>query len=145
MDYANIPLALFAGLFSILSPCVLPLAPIVLGTAVSEHRLGPLALAAGLATSFTAVGLFVATIGYSIGLDGEFFKVTGAVLLIAAGFALALLPRRSATGPNENLEPWQRADCGANSALAYYSARSGVHAWGPRWALLPFSPLRAGA
>jgi cytochrome c biogenesis protein CcdA len=90
MDYANIPLALFAGLFSILSPCVLPLAPIVLGTAVSEHRLGPLALAAGLATSFTAIGLFVATIGYSIGLDGEFFKVTGAVLLIAAGFALAL-------------------------------------------------------
>ena len=90
MHYANIPLALFAGLFSILSPCVLPLAPIVLGTAVSDHRLGPLALAAGLATSFTAIGLFVATIGYSIGLDGEFFKVTGAVLLIAAGFALAL-------------------------------------------------------
>ena len=92
MDYTNIPLALFAGLFSILSPCVLPLAPIVLGTAVSEHRLGPLALAAGLGTSFTAIGLFVATIGYSVGLDGEFFRVTGAVLLVAAGFAL-MLPR----------------------------------------------------
>ena len=92
MDYANVVLALFAGLFSILSPCVLPLVPIVLGTAVSEHRLGPLALAAGLATSFTAIGLFVATIGYSVGLDGEFFRVTGAVLLVAAGFAL-MLPR----------------------------------------------------
>ncbi len=92
MDYANVALALFAGLFSILSPCVLPLVPIVLGTAVSEHRLGPLALAAGLATSFTAIGLFVATIGYSVGLDGEFFRVTGAVLLVAAGFAL-MLPR----------------------------------------------------
>jgi cytochrome c-type biogenesis protein len=76
MDYANVALALFAGLFSILSPCVLPLVPIVLGTAVSEHRLGPLALATGLATSFTAIGLFVATIGYSVGLDGEFFRVT---------------------------------------------------------------------
>lgn len=92
MDYANVVLALFAGLFSILSPCVLPLVPIVLGTAVSEHRLGPLALAAGLATSFTAIGLFVATIGYSVGLDGEFFRVTGAVLLVAVGFAL-MLPR----------------------------------------------------
>jgi len=92
MDYANVVLALFAGLFSILSPCVLPLVPIVLGAAVSEHRLGPLALAAGLATSFTAIGLFVATIGYSIGLDGEFFKMTSAVLLVAAGFAL-MLPR----------------------------------------------------
>src|SRR6266550_799823 len=90
MEYASIPLALFAGLFSILSPCVLPLVPIVLGTAVSEHRWGALALAAGLATSFTAIGLFVATIGYSIGLDGEFFKMTGAVLLLAAGSALAL-------------------------------------------------------
>ncbi len=92
MDYANVALALFAGLFSILSPCVLPLVPIVLGTAVSEHRLGPLALAGGLAMSFTAIGLFVATIGYLIGLDGEFFKMTGAVLLVAAGFAL-MLPR----------------------------------------------------
>jgi cytochrome c biogenesis protein CcdA len=68
------------------------LVPIVLGTAVSEHRLGPLALAAGLATSFTAIGLFVATIGYSVGLDGEFFRVTGAVLLVVAGFSL-MLPR----------------------------------------------------
>ena len=92
MDYTNVALTLFAGLFSILSPCVLPLVPIVLGTAVSEHRLGPLALAAGLATSFTAIGLFVATIGYSVGLDGVFFRVTGAVLLVAAGFAL-MLPR----------------------------------------------------
>jgi cytochrome c-type biogenesis protein len=91
MDHSNVVLALFAGLFSILSPCVLPLVPIVLGTAVSEHRLGPLALAGGLATSFTAIGLFVATIGYSVGLDGEFFSVTGAVLLVTAGFALVLL------------------------------------------------------
>ena len=90
MEYATIPLALFAGLFSILSPCVLPLVPIVLGAAVSEHRLGAFALATGLATSFTAIGLFVATIGYSIGLDGEFFKMTGAVLLVAAGSALVL-------------------------------------------------------
>jgi cytochrome c-type biogenesis protein len=45
-----------------------------------------------LQPSFTAIGLFVATIGYSIGLDSEFFKMTGAVLLVAAGFAL-MLPR----------------------------------------------------
>jgi cytochrome c biogenesis protein CcdA len=148
MDYANIPLALFAGLFSILSPCVLPLAPVVLGTAVSEHRLGPLALAAGLATSFTAIGLFVATIGYSIGFDGEFFKVTGAVLLVAAGFALSL-PRLQirlalAAAPFGN---WTERKFGtaASGALAYYSARSGVHAWGPPWAPPPFSLLRAGA
>ena len=33
-----------AGLLSILSPCVLPLVPIVVGTAVAAHnRLGPIA------------------------------------------------------------------------------------------------------
>jgi len=126
MDYANIPLALFAGLFSILSPCVLPLIPVVLGTAVSEHRLGPLALAVGLATSFTAIGLFAATIGYSIGLDDGFFKLAGAVLLVAAGLALAL-PRLQtqlalATAPLGN---WTERKFG-NAALAGWRGQFGV-------------------
>jgi cytochrome c-type biogenesis protein len=42
MDYANVALALFAGLFSILSPCVLPLVPIVLGAASPNTGLDPL-------------------------------------------------------------------------------------------------------
>lgn len=46
---ASAGFALIAGILSILSPCVLPLLPIVLGTAVSEHRYGPIALAVGLA------------------------------------------------------------------------------------------------
>jgi len=33
-------IALLAGILSTLSPCVLPLIPMVLGAAVSEHRLG---------------------------------------------------------------------------------------------------------
>lgn len=40
-----------AGVLSTLSPCVLPLIPVVLGAAVSQHRYGPIALAAGLAIS----------------------------------------------------------------------------------------------
>ena len=87
--------AFLAGLLSVLSPCVLPLVPIVLGTAASEHRLGPVALALGLALSFTAIGLFVATIGFSIGLDGDVFRGAGAVLLILLGLVL-MLPRLQA-------------------------------------------------
>jgi cytochrome c biogenesis protein CcdA len=81
-------LAFLAGLLSILSPCVLPILPLVLGTAVSEHRLGPVALAAGLALSFVAIGLFVATIGFAIGLDGGVFRAMGAVLMIGLGAVL---------------------------------------------------------
>jgi cytochrome c biogenesis protein CcdA len=81
-------LAFAAGVLSILSPCVLPLVPIVLGTAQSRHRLGPLALGAGLALTFTIVGLFVATIGFAIGLDGDVFRIFGGAMLFAFGIVL---------------------------------------------------------
>lgn len=84
----DIGLGLLAGLLSSLSPCVLPLIPIVFGAAMTEHRLGPVALATGLAVSFVAIGLFVATIGYSIGLDQDVFRAVAAVLMIAIGGVL---------------------------------------------------------
>jgi cytochrome c-type biogenesis protein len=92
MSAATLGLALLAGVLSVLSPCVLPLLPIVLGTAASQHRLGPAALAAGLALSFTAIGLFVATIGFAAGLDTGVFRTVSAVLLIGVG-AVLLVPR----------------------------------------------------
>ena len=89
---ATIGLAFLAGVLSVLSPCVLPLLPIVLGTAQSEHRLGPVAMASGLAVSFTLIGLFVATIGFAIGLDTDVFRAISALLLITVGVVL-LVPR----------------------------------------------------
>ena len=74
-------LSFVAGGLSILSPCVLPLLPIVLGAAASEQKWGPAALAAGLSVSFVAIGLFVATIGFSIGLDADVFRYVAAVLM----------------------------------------------------------------
>ncbi len=88
MTAGAIAFAFLAGLLSTLSPCVLPLLPAILGTAVSEHRAGPAALAAGLALSFVAIGMFIATIGYSIGLDAGFFRLIAAMLLIAIGTIL---------------------------------------------------------
>ncbi|WP_027053254.1 cytochrome c biogenesis CcdA family protein [Mesorhizobium erdmanii] len=79
-----------AGVLSTLSPCVLPLIPVVLGAAVSQHRYGPVALAAGLAISFTVIGLFVATIGFSIGLDGGVFRSAAAVLMLFLGAILVV-------------------------------------------------------
>lgn len=87
---ATLGLAFLAGLLSILSPCVLPLLPLVLGAAASEHRLGPVALAVGLALSFVAIGLFLATIGYAIGLDGDVLRFAAAVVMILIGLVLVL-------------------------------------------------------
>ncbi|MDE2284745.1 MAG: cytochrome c biogenesis protein CcdA [Hyphomicrobiales bacterium] len=92
MTAGAFPLAFVAGVLSILSPCVLPILPIVLGGAASEHRWGSAALAAGLSVSFVVIGLFAATIGYSLGLDAGLFRNTAAVLMIIIG-AVLLVPR----------------------------------------------------
>jgi cytochrome c-type biogenesis protein len=88
MAFASLGLAFLAGLVSIFSPCVLPLLPVVLATAMSEHRLGPIALAAGPALSFLLLGLFVATIGFVIGLDSALFRTVATILLLVAGLTL---------------------------------------------------------
>jgi cytochrome c-type biogenesis protein len=85
-------LSFVAGLLSVLSPCVLPLLPIVLGAAAAKQKWGPVALAAGLALSFVVIGLFVATIGFSIGLDADVFRYVAAVLILAVGVVL-MVPR----------------------------------------------------
>ena len=92
MGMGSIAAGFLAGVLSTLSPCVLPLLPLVLGAAASAHRWGALALAAGLAPSFTAVGLFVATVGFAIGFDGDVFRTASAVALGAVGLVLLSSP-----------------------------------------------------
>jgi cytochrome c-type biogenesis protein len=93
---APLGLAFLAGVLSTLSPCVVPLIPLVLGTALSEHKLGPAALAAGLALSFTTFGLFVATVGFAVGLDAGIFRSVAAVLMVSVGIVL-VMPRFQAS------------------------------------------------
>jgi len=78
-----------AGVLSTLSPCVLPLVPILIVSALTQHRRGPLALAAGLALSFAVVGLLIATVGVALGLDQGLLRQFAALLLV--GFGIALL------------------------------------------------------
>jgi cytochrome c biogenesis protein CcdA len=87
---ATLGLAYLAGALSTLSPCVLSLLPVILGSAASAHRLGPLALALGLASAFVVVGLFVAVIGFSIGIDADVFRIVAAALMILVGGVLIL-------------------------------------------------------
>jgi cytochrome c-type biogenesis protein len=94
-------LAFVAGLLSILSPCVLPLVPIVLGAAVTAHPLGAFALAGGLALSFTGLGLMLALVGFGIGVDAGMLRVAAAAIMVVLG-AILMVPswqaRLSAAG-----------------------------------------------
>jgi cytochrome c-type biogenesis protein len=85
-------LGLIAGALSTLSPCVLPLVPVLVAGAVNAHRWGALALGLGLTLSFTIVGVFLATVGASLGLDPDAFRVVGAVILAIFGLII-LVPK----------------------------------------------------
>jgi len=77
-----------AGVLSTLSPCVLPLLPVLLLSSLQQDRRGPLALAAGLAVSFTVLGLVLASFGFAIGLDSHVIRVAVAVAMMAVGAVL---------------------------------------------------------
>ncbi len=81
-----------AGMLTTLNPCVLPVLPIVVATAFNGGRFGPLALVAGLALGFSAIGLVVAATGSFLGLDPSVLRTVAAVMFILAG-ALFLFRR----------------------------------------------------
>jgi cytochrome c-type biogenesis protein len=87
----NMTLGYAAGALSTLSPCVLPILPIVLFGVVERHAWAPLALAAGLAASFAGVGIAIASIGFSIGVDPSTFRLAVAAVLAGMG-AVLLVP-----------------------------------------------------
>jgi cytochrome c biogenesis protein CcdA len=83
----TLPLALAAGMLTIFSPCVLPLAPIVLASARAKDPRGPIALALGLALAFGLVGGLLASFGVEFG-DSFIVRAVSAVTMIAIGAAL---------------------------------------------------------
>lgn len=89
---ATYGLGLIAGTLSTLSPCVLPLVPVLVAAAMNAHRWGALALGLGLTLSFTVVGIFLATLGASLGFDPDTFRLVGAVILALFGLVL-LVPK----------------------------------------------------
>lgn len=77
-----------AGLLTLINPCVLPVLPIVIGSAVSADRRGPVALAAGMSLSFVVLGIGLASLGPAIGLDAERLAQIGALIMITFGLVL---------------------------------------------------------
>lgn len=83
-----------AGLLTLINPCVLPILPIVLATALQASPLGPVVVAGGMSLAFVALGLGVSTLGYALGLDEAVVADAGAVLMLVFG-AVLLVPRFS--------------------------------------------------
>ncbi len=87
-EVTTLALSFSAGALSTLSPCVLPLLPIVLLGALETHKWGPIALAGGLSCSFAMLGILIAAIGFSLGLDPDAIRLGVAALMVVFGVAL---------------------------------------------------------
>nr|WP_298929328.1 cytochrome c biogenesis CcdA family protein [uncultured Erythrobacter sp.] len=88
-------LSFVAGMVTILNPCVLPLVPILVASALSKSRFGPLVLAGGLVTSFTLFGFTVIAFGYSLGINEQAIRSVAGAMLALAGMVL-LVPQAQA-------------------------------------------------
>jgi len=83
-----------AGLLTMINPCVLPLLPIIIASALQASKFGPLALAMGLVASFTVFGVSITAFGHLIGLDEQRLNQIAAIMMIVFGIIL-LIPRAS--------------------------------------------------
>lgn len=106
----SLPIAYIAGVVSILSPCVLPILPIVLGGALDAGRHGPAALAAGLVVAFTATGMAIATLSISIGFPPDLFSKIAAVAMMLFGSILVSAPlqRTFAVAAEHTTQRWNQ-------------------------------------
>lgn len=52
----SIELAILAGILTVLSPCVLPILPLIVGRSLQSHRYGPVVLIIGLVSGFAVAG-----------------------------------------------------------------------------------------
>ena len=89
LSLPQLGLSLAAGSLTTLSPCVLPLLPLVLGGTLQGSRLAPVALGIGMIASFAGIGMALGAIGPALGVDGDAVRTAGAAMLIA--FAVVML------------------------------------------------------
>lgn len=80
--------AFIAGLVTVLSPCVLPLLPILLANSGLGGRLRPLGLILGFAVFFTLITLGLSLLVRQFGLSPEVHRVTAALLFTLFGLIL---------------------------------------------------------
>ncbi len=87
----SLQIAILAGILTVLSPCVLPILPILVGRSLQSHRYGPVALVIGLVSGFAVAGSLLG-IGASWVTGLANFLRYGAILLLLILGILTLFP-----------------------------------------------------
>ena len=87
MDFSIVTLfvAIGAGLASVLSPCVLPVIPIIMAGAERKDRLRPLIIVLGLAISFMAMGAVSSLFGALLIGKTRYIEIGGSAIIVIMG------------------------------------------------------------
>lgn len=88
LSMASLGLAFLAGLVTTLSPCILPLLPMIAAAATGRHPLGLLGLAGGLVVAFTTVGVAVSASGHLFGISEPALRMVAGGIMAAFGVVL---------------------------------------------------------
>jgi cytochrome c biogenesis protein CcdA len=89
---ASFPFAFLAGFITVSSPCIIPILPIVLGSALKRNRLYPLFMVLGLAFTFSLLGVIFGSLGGFIGIGKRTLETTAIVLLFVMGLVIVIKP-----------------------------------------------------
>jgi cytochrome c biogenesis protein CcdA len=84
-----LPIALISGILTSLSPCVLPILPIVLASGIDGNVRRVRGMIAGLVVSFTVFALAFSAIVEVLGIPADIIRNIAVVLLVALGISLA--------------------------------------------------------
>lgn len=87
----TIVLSLFAGVISVLAPCVLPFLPVIVGGSLgAQSRYRPYLISLGLVVSLLAFTLLLKVSSLAIGVDPRFWSIASGVLVIILGIFMLL-------------------------------------------------------
>lgn len=78
-------MAVGAGLASVLSPCVLPVIPIIMAGAERDDRFRPLIVVSGLSLSFMAMGAISSLFGALLIGKTRYIEIAGALVIVIMG------------------------------------------------------------
>src|SRR3989344_842213 len=77
-----------AGIVTILSPCILPILPIVLSSSISKGKERPLGIVAGFILSFTFFTLFLTTIVKFFAIPADSLRLFSVIVIFLFGLSL---------------------------------------------------------
>lgn len=85
LGIANIFLAIGAGLASVLSPCVMPVIPVIIAGAEQKDRMRPLLVVSGLSLTFMAMGAVSSLFGAMLVGKTRYIEQAGGLVILIMG------------------------------------------------------------